>query len=89
MGVEFRDREVTFRGTVYEEEVGVLRDFLQEVAPDAVVFDFCECNDIHLALLQIVLAYVKKYGGDYRFGDEVKVYQKVCEGFEREEEHCA
>jgi hypothetical protein len=89
MGMEFRDKEVGFIGAVYEDEVTGLRDFLQEVAPEAVVFDFRECGDIHLAVLQIVLAYIKKYGGDYRFGDEVKVYQKVCEGFERGEEHCA
>lgn len=89
MGVEFRDKEVAFIGMVYEEEVSVLRDFLQEAAPEGVIFDFRECNDIHLAPLQIVLAYIKKYSGEYSFGDEAKGYQKVCEGFERGDEHCA
>lgn len=89
MSMEFEESTVKFNGVVYEDEVVSLRDHLQEVAPSSVIFDFTECGDIHLAPLQVVLAYVKKYGGEYRFGDEVKVYQKVCEGFERGEEHCA
>ncbi|MBV5320425.1 MAG: hypothetical protein JZU62_01960 [Sulfuricurvum sp.] len=89
MGIEFRENEVAFSGMVYEDTVSTLRDYFQEVAPQKIVFDFCECDDIHLASLQIVLAYIKKYGGDYRFGNEVKVYQKVCEGFENSDEHCA
>ncbi|MCK9371841.1 MAG: hypothetical protein M0P91_01480 [Sulfuricurvum sp.] len=89
MGAEFQGDTVVFEGIVYEEEVGVLRDFLQEIAPSPVLFDFCECADIHLAPLQVVLAYVKQYAGECRYGSEVKMYQKVCEGFERGEEHCA
>lgn len=89
MGVEFRGSEVVLGGVVYEDEVSVLRDFLQEIAPAQAVFDFRECGDIHLAPLQVVLAYLKKYGGECFYGDEAKVYQKVCEGFERGDEHCA
>jgi len=89
MSTEFQDNTIKFSGAVYEDEVVSLRDYLQEVAPASVTFDFTECGDIHLASLQVVLAYIKKYGGEYRFGDEVKVYQKVCEGFERGEKSCA
>lgn len=88
MSMEFEADTVKFSGVVYEDEVASLRDYLQETAPALVTFDFRECADIHLAPLQVVLAYIKQYGGDYRFGDTVKVYQKVCEGFERGEEHC-
>jgi len=89
MGAEFQGNTVIFNGVVYEDEVGSLRDFLQEIAPSAVVFDFCECSDIHLGALQVVLAYLKQYTGECRYGSEMKMYQKVCEGFERGEEHCA
>lgn len=89
MGVVFRGNEVVFDGIVYEDEVRGLRDFLQETAPVQAIFDFRECGDIHLAPLQVVLAYLKQYGGECRFGNEVKVYQKVCEGFERGERRCA
>jgi hypothetical protein len=87
--VEFRENEVAFSATVYEDSVGKLRDYFQEVAPQKIVFDFTHCDDIHLASLQIVLAYVKKYGGEYRFGADEKIYQKVLEGFERTDEQCA
>lgn len=89
MGVEFRGNEVVLGGVVYEDEVSTLRDFLQEIAPAQAIFDFRECGDIHLAPLQVVLAYLKKYGGECLYGDEIKVYQKVCEGFERGDERCA
>lgn len=88
MSMEFEADTVKFSGVVYEDEVASLRDYLQEIAPAPVTFDFHECADIHLAPLQVVLAYIKQCGGDYRFGNTVKVYQKVCEGFERGEEHC-
>lgn len=89
MGIEFRDHGVMFSAMVYEDEVGALREFLQQASPECVMFDFSECDDIHLAVLQVVLAYAKKYSVEYRFGYEAKVYQKVCDGFIREEENCA
>lgn len=89
MGIEFRECGVMFHATVYEDEVALLREFLQTSSPERVMFDFSECDDIHLAVLQVVLAYAKHYSAEYRFGYEVKVYQKVCEGFIPEEENCA
>lgn len=88
MGLELQDNKVIFSGMIYEDAVLSVRDYLQEIAPQKVLFDFIECDDIHLAVLQIVLAYMKKYDGEYRFSDEIKIYQKVCEGFEKSDEHC-
>lgn len=85
MSIEFRKNEVGFVGVVYEDEITSLRDFLQENSPEQVMFDFSQCDDIHLATLQVVLAYRKKYGCYYHFGTGMKVYQKVCEGFEAKE----
>jgi hypothetical protein len=69
--------------------VSSLRDYFQEVAPQKILFDFSECDDIHLATLQMVLAYIKKYGGEYHFSSDIKMYQKICEGFEKSDEFCA
>lgn len=88
MGLELLDNKIIFSGMIYENSVFPVRDYLQEIAPQKIVFDFSECDDIHLAVLQIVLAYIKKYNGEYRFGNESKIYQKVCEGFEKIDEHC-
>lgn len=80
---------VTFSGIVYEDEIVPLRDFLQLVSPSEIVVDFSGCDDLHLGVLQLILGYKKLYGARYRFGEEPKLYQKVCEGFETTEMHCA
>lgn len=88
MGIEFQDATVTFSGMVYEDEVVALRDYLQEKAPEAVVFDMSGCEDIHLAVVQVILAYVKTYDGELLYPEESRLFQKVCEGFERGDQHC-
>lgn len=89
MGMVKEDNKVVFEGVVYEDEIITLRDFLQECSPSTVKFDFTECNDLHMGIIQVVLAYKKLYDAEYQFGDERKLYQLVFEGFEGKEEHCA
>ncbi len=89
MSMMMENNTVTFSGVTYEDEIVALRDFLQLSSPSEVLFDFSECDDVHLAVLQLVLAYKKLYRAQYRFGADEKLYQKVCEGFESTEEHCA
>ncbi|HEX5623873.1 MAG TPA: hypothetical protein VFX57_05490 [Sulfuricurvum sp.] len=89
MAAKMENNTVTFSGVVYEDDIVPLRDFLQLSSPAEVFFDFSGCDDIHLGVLQLILAYKKLYGASYQFGDEAKLYQKVCEGFEITEEHCA
>ncbi|MGD9969934.1 MAG: hypothetical protein AB7S65_05715 [Sulfuricurvum sp.] len=89
MGMEIQDNKVMFTGMVYEDEVVPLRDFLQSRAPEKCLFDLRECDDIHLAVLQLMMAYAKMYDAEYNFSDEVKLFQNVCEGFEKGEHHCA
>lgn len=89
MGVIKEENRVLLEGVVYEDEIVALREYLQERSPAVVTFDFSGCDDVHLGVLQVILAYHKHYGAEYRFSDQMKLYQKVCEGFERGNEHCA
>lgn len=89
MATEMENNTVTFSGVVYEDEIVPLRDFLQMVSPAAITVDFTACNDIHLGVLQLILGYKKLYGASFIFGDQIKLYQKVCEGFETTQTRCA
>ena len=88
MPITMENYQVTFAGVTYEDEIVPLRDYLQFSAPASIVFDFSDCDDVHLGVLQLVLAYKKHYSGEYRFGAHEKLYQKVCEGFECSSSHC-
>lgn len=88
MSMSFDNENVTFEGVIYEDEIPQLRDYLQNVAPQKIVFDFTNCEDVHLAMLQVIMAYKKMYDCEYNFCDKVYIYQKVLEGFETSEDHC-
>jgi hypothetical protein len=88
MSMIMENNSVVFTGVTYEDEIGALRDYCQVAAPESILFDFSECDDIHLGILQLVLAYKKLYSAELRFGAYEKLYQKVCEGFEATEVHC-
>lgn len=89
MSVIKEENRILLEGVVYEDEIVALREYLQERSPALITFDFSRCDDIHLGVLQVILAYHKLYGAEYCFSDQMKLYQRVCEGFERENEHCA
>ena len=89
MATLMENNTVTFSGVVYEDEIVPLRDYLQMVSPSEITVDFSACDDIHLGVLQLILGYKKLYGASYLYGDEIKLYQKLCEGFEITETHCA
>lgn len=89
MAALMENNTVTFSGVVYEDEIVALRDFLQMTSPAEIRVDFTVCDDIHLGVLQLILGYKKLYGASCLYGDEIKLYQKLCEGFEITETHCA
>ncbi|MDD4854446.1 MAG: hypothetical protein PHQ22_07155 [Sulfuricurvum sp.] len=89
MSMVMENYTVIFTGVTYEDEIAVLRDYLQLSSPEPILFDFSECDDVHLGILQLILAYKKLYAVQFRFGIYEKLYQKVCEGFEITEVHCA
>ena len=79
---------LVFESVIYENEVASLRDYLQEVAPTKVTFNFETCQDAHMAILQLILAYKKTYDCSYVFGEDVTMYEKVIKGFDLSEDHC-
>ena len=73
---------VSFQAVIYEDEVLNLRKELMDLAPKELIFDLSECNDVHLSVIQQMLAYKKLYSCTFKFASKVEVYQKVIEGFD-------
>jgi hypothetical protein len=88
MGTIIDDKNVLFEGVIYEDDVVVLRDHLQIQAPEVINFNFKKCDDIHLAMLQLIFAYKKMYSCEYSFSDDEKLYKKVLLGFDGSEKYC-
>ena len=59
MSITYEKSEASFTSVIYEDEVVSFRDFLQEKAGDELSLDFSECEDIHLAVIQLIMAYKK------------------------------
>jgi len=89
MAITYEKNEANFTSVIYEDEVVSFRDFLQVNAGEEIKFNFTECNDIHLAVLQLVLAYKKNYTCSYEFGEEKKLFEMVLRGFDTSENHCS
>lgn len=89
MGIVYEGENAAFSAVIYEDEVLELRQYLQERSPETLKIDFSECDDIHFAVMQLLLAYKKNYEIEYTFGTEKKLFQKVLEGFDKSENHCS
>ncbi len=89
MSITYEKNEAGFSSVIYEDEVVSLRDFLQEKAGEKVAFNFKDCEDIHLAVLQLIMAYKKNYECVYEFGESKKLFQTVLEGFHTSENYCS
>ncbi len=89
MGLRMDNNKFCFDGVVYEDTIKELRDFLQEKVPENLEFDFVECEDIHMAVIQMILAYKKLYSCKFTFNEKVKIYQTVLEGFDTSENYCS
>jgi TorA maturation chaperone TorD len=88
MAINYNNDEATFSAVVYEDETLQFRDFLQQKAGNELRFNFNECEDIHFAVLQLIMAYKKNYSCIYEFSNEKKIYEKVLEGFDPSENNC-
>ena len=82
MAITFEDKTVTMQAVIYEDEVLELRKQLIELAPEELVFDLSDCDDVHLAVIQQMLAYKMLYKCSFNFSAVPKVYQKIIEGFD-------
>jgi len=88
MPITYEKNEANFTSVIYEDEVVSFRDFLQEKAGEEISLKFDECEDIHLAILQLIMAYRKNYSCVYEFGNEKKLFETVLKGFDTSENHC-
>jgi hypothetical protein len=88
MSITYGENELSFSEVIYEDEVVPFRDFLQEKSGEVINLNFTECEDVHLAILQLIMAYKKNYDCKYTFGDEKKIFQNVLEGFDESSENC-
>jgi len=88
MSITYEKNEANFTSVIYEDEVVAFRDFLQEKAGEELAFNFKECEDVHLAILQLIMAYKKNYNCSYEFGPKKRLFQTVLEGFHSSENHC-
>lgn len=88
MAIFYDDGYITFTSVVYENEIVELRNFLQQKAPQKLLFDFTECDDVHLGVLQLLMAYKKVYECDFEVGVHSKAYIKVLQGFDTSENYC-
>lgn len=89
MAITYEKNEANFTSVIYEDEVVSFRDFLQTNAGEDIKFNFTECEDVHLAVLQLVMAYKKNYSCSYEFGKEKKLFETVLKGFDSSENHCS
>ena len=89
MAIVYEKNEAVFTAVIYEDEVVTFRDYLQTNAPSEIKFNFSECEDLHLAILQLIMAYKKNYECVYEFGESKKLFQSVLEGFDTSENHCS
>ena len=88
MATTFDDKTAKFVSVVYEDDVTELRSFLQANDGEDVKFDFSDCEDVHLAVLQLIMAFKKTNNCSYKFGDENKLFVRVLKGFDTSENHC-
>ena len=88
MAITYEGNVATFTSVIYEDEVVPFRDFLQEKAGEEVHLNFVNCDDIHLAVIQLIMAYKKNYECSYEFSENSKLFQRVIEGFDTSENYC-
>ena len=88
MAITYEDNTAIFSSVIYEDEIVSFRDFLQSKAGDEVKFDFTECDDIHLAIMQLIMAYKKNYSCSYEFGSSKKLFETFLKGFDTSENYC-
>ncbi len=85
MGITYDGAKIAFEAVIYEDEVISLREKLNELAPEEITFDLSDCDDLHLAIIQQMLAYKRLYACNFNFSVTKKVYQKLIEGFDSNE----
>ena len=82
MAIKYLKTKINFEAVVFEDEVVALRDKLTQMAPAKITFGLKSCDDLHLSIIQQLLAYKKLYTCDFEFAEDKKIYQVILEGFD-------
>ncbi len=85
MAITSKGTNILLKAVIYEDEVVKLRKKLMKLAPEELTFEMSDCDDIHLSVIQQMLAYKKMYSCQFNFGADLKTYQKVIEGFDEQD----
>ncbi|WP_455755710.1 hypothetical protein [Sulfurimonas sp.] len=88
MAIEYEGNVATFVSKINEDEIIPFRDFLQEKAGEDVHLNFVDCQEVHFALIQLAMAYIKNYNATYEFGESKKLFQTLLEGFDSSKISC-
>lgn len=88
MAINYEGKNIIFESVIYEDDVPTLRTFLQKNAGEEITFDFLECEDLHLAILQLIFSYQKNYPYIFKFATERKLFETVLKGFDTSENYC-
>ena len=83
MAITSKGSTILLKAVIYEDEVVKLRKKLMKLAPEELTFEMSDCDDVHLGVIQQMLAYKKMYSCNFNFGETEKIYQKVIEGFDK------
>ncbi|MDF1881115.1 hypothetical protein JHD50_07325 [Sulfurimonas sp. MAG313] len=81
MAVTSKANKITLKAVIYEDQVPTIRKKLIKLAPEELEFNLTDCDDVHLAVIQQMLAYKKMYNCTFKFSDTITNYQKIIEGF--------
>ncbi len=85
MAIEYNGNVAIFEGNVFEDELSDLRVFLQKNSHSGVSIDLKNCNDMHTAIIQILLSFKTLHECQFIFGDKSKPYAIAIDGFLLEE----
>ena len=85
MAIEYNENLALFEGNVFEDELPNLRVFLQKYSHSSVSIDLKNCNDMHTAVIQLLLSFKALHECYFIFGDKSKPYAMAIDGFLLEE----
>jgi len=87
MGIEYKEDTIVFQKRVYENELEGLKKAL-DALKKPITADFTACDDLHGAVVQLLLAYKTTYGCEFLFTDNKSSYKMALEGFRTIENDC-
>ena len=85
MAIQYDENLALFEGNIFEDELSNLRIFLQRYSHSGVSIDLKNCNDMHTAVIQLLLSFKTLHECHFIFGDKSKSYAMAIDGFLLEE----